>query len=73
MGGHCLIVWGVKLSNKKEKIKIHHGLKWPPVDDFNATTNQKLAAATMGSMDGRYNKREARGKRNSIVLGGVGH
>ena len=40
---------------------------------LNATTNQKLAAATIGSMDGRYNKREARGKRNSIVLGGVGH
>jgi hypothetical protein len=36
---------------------------------LNATTNQKLAAATEGSMEGRFNKQEAQGKRNSIVLG----
>ncbi len=36
---------------------------------LNATTNQKLAATTEGSMEGRCNKREVRGKRNSIVLG----
>ncbi len=37
---------------------------------LNASTNQKLAAAMEGSMEGRFNKREAQGKRNSIVLGG---
>jgi hypothetical protein len=36
---------------------------------LNATTNQKLAAASEGSMEGRFDKQEARGKRNSIVLG----
>jgi len=36
---------------------------------LNATTNQKLAAATEDSMQGRCDEREARGKRNSIVLG----
>ena len=36
---------------------------------LNATTNQKLAAATEGCMEGRCDEREAQGKRNSIVLG----
>jgi hypothetical protein len=39
---------------------------------INATTNQKLAAATEGSMEGRCAEREARGKRDSIVLGVLG-
>jgi hypothetical protein len=38
---------------------------------INATTNQKLAAMTEGSMEGRCAKREAQGKRNSIVLGAL--
>jgi hypothetical protein len=38
---------------------------------FNATTNQKLAAATKGSMEGRFNEREAQGKCDSIVLGAL--
>jgi hypothetical protein len=37
----------------------------------NTTTNQKLAAATKGSMEGSYDEREAQGKRNSIVLGAL--
>ena len=38
---------------------------------LNATANQKLAAVTEGSMEGRCDEREARGKRNSIVLGAL--
>jgi len=38
---------------------------------INATTNQKLAAATKGSMEGSCDKREAQWKRNSIVLGAL--
>jgi hypothetical protein len=38
---------------------------------LNATTNQKLVAMTKGSMEGRCDKREAGGKRNSIVLGAL--
>jgi hypothetical protein len=38
---------------------------------LNATTNQKLAVATEGSMEGRIDEWEARGKRNSIVLGAL--
>ncbi len=36
---------------------------------INATTNQKLATATVVSMEGRCDKWEAQGKCNSIVLG----
>jgi hypothetical protein len=38
---------------------------------INTTTNQKLAAETEGSMEGRCDKREAQGNRNSIVLGAL--
>jgi hypothetical protein len=38
---------------------------------LNATTNQKLAAMTEGSMEGKCDKREARGKHSSIVLGAL--
>jgi hypothetical protein len=38
---------------------------------LNATTRQKLAAATKGSMEGRWDKQEAWGKRNLIVLGAL--
>jgi hypothetical protein len=38
---------------------------------INATTNQKLVAATGGSMEGRWDEQEAQGKRNSIVLGAL--
>ena len=37
---------------------------------INATTNQKQVTATEETKDGRRDEREARGKRNTIVLGG---
>ena len=54
------------LSTKINDIKYTAGLII-----LNATTSQKLAAATKGSMEGRCDKREVRGKRNSIVLGAL--
>ena len=38
---------------------------------IDTTTNQKLAASTEGSMEGRYDEREAQGKHNSVVLGAL--
>ena len=35
---------------------------------FNTTTNQKRAAAMEGTMEGRRDEREARGKQGTIVL-----
>ncbi len=37
---------------------------------FNATTNQKQAVAADGTTEGLCNKREARGKCDTIVFGG---
>ena len=72
MGGHPPIVWGGKSSNEKIYIiKYTAALNGCRSMILNATTNQKLAAATEGSMEGRCDEREARGKRNSIVLGAL--
>ncbi len=38
---------------------------------LNATTNQKQAAATERSIEGRCNEWEVQGKCNSIVLGAL--
>ena len=63
MGGHRPIVWGGKLSNA--------ALNGRRSMILNAMTNQKLAAATKGSMEGRRDEQEAWGKRNFIVLGAL--
>ncbi len=68
--GHRPIVWDAELSNEKEKnIKYITALNGHRSMILNATTKQKLAAVTEGSMEGRCNEWEARGKHNSIVLG----
>ena len=60
------------MSNKKERnIKYTMALNGRRSMIINATTNQKLAAATEGSMEGRCDEREVRGRRNSIVLGAL--
>jgi hypothetical protein len=60
------------LSNEKEKyIKYTTALNGRRSMIINATTNQKLVVATEGSMEGRCDEREARRKRNSIVLGAL--
>ena len=72
MGGHRPIVWGGELIDEKiYNIKYTAALNGRRSMILNATTNQKLAATTEGSMEGRCNEREARGKRNSIVLGAL--
>ncbi len=39
--------------------------------NLHTTTNQKQSAVMEGTKDGRRDEREARGKRNTIVLGGL--
>jgi hypothetical protein len=68
--------WGVRsearwASTKIFNIKYTMALNGHRSTILNATTNQKLAAATEGCMEGRFDKREAQGKRNSIVLGAL--
>ena len=38
---------------------------------LNATTDQKMVAATEDSMEGRCDEQEAQGNHNSIVLGAL--
>ena len=60
MGGHRPIVWGVELSNEKENnIRYTTALNDRRLMIFDTTTNQKLVAAMEGSMEGRFDKREA--------------
>ncbi len=69
VGGHRPIVWGGKLSDKKiYNLKYTAALNGCRSMILHATTNQKLAAATKGSMEGRWDKQEVRGKHISIVL-----
>ena len=67
VGGHCPIVWDGELSDKNIK-KNTVALNGRRSMILHATTNQKLAAATKGSMEGRWDKQEVRGKHISIVL-----
>ncbi len=70
MGGHRPLVWDVELNDKKEtNIKYTAALHGCRSMILNATTNQKQAAATERSMEGRCDEREVRGKCNPIVLG----
>ena len=55
---------------KGKKQKNRRGLKWPPISKKSHNNQPKTAAATEGTMEGRRDEREARGKRNTIVLGG---
>ncbi len=60
MGGHRPIVWGVELSNEKENnIRYTTALNDRRLMIFDTTTNQKLVAAMEGSMEGRFDEREA--------------
>jgi len=74
MGGHRPIVWvwgGELIDENIYNIKYTAALNGRRSMIINATTNQKLAAATKGSMEGSCDEREAQGKRNSIVLGAL--
>ena len=46
------------------------GLRWPPIIKKTHNNQQKTVAAMEGTMEGRRDEREARGKCNTIVLGG---
>ena len=66
---HCL---GHQMEASDKK---HREMGWALAIDgrrlniLHTTTNQKQAATTEGTMKGRRNEREARGKHDTIVLG----
>ncbi len=72
MWGHRPIVWGGELiDNKTYNIKYTAALNGRQLMIINATTNQKVATVTKGSMEGSCDEREAQGKCNFIVLGAL--
>ena len=65
---HCM--GAAKKVTKNKIVKIRRGLKCPPNNILYTTTNQKQAAATEGSMEGRCNEWDAWGKCDTIVFWG---
>ena len=72
MGKHCPIIWDVEWSNAKI-IKIQYMVAFigRQLANQNTTTNQKQAAAAERRMEGIFNKRDAWGKRDAIILGAL--
>jgi hypothetical protein len=60
----------MEASNKKNReMGWALGVDGRRLKNLHTTTNQKPAAATVGTMKGRRDKREARGKHDTIVFG----
>jgi hypothetical protein len=55
--GHSAIVFVVRLINNNIIKKIHHGLRWPPINVFDSSTNQKWT----GMEEKRVEKKDKRG------------
>ncbi len=71
-GGHHPIIWSGKWNAEKEKnIKYIVALDGHQSTATHTTTNQKQVAVLEGSMEGRCNEREVRGKCDTIVLGAL--
>ena len=72
MGRHCPAVWDVEWSNAKI-IKIQYMVAFIGCQSANqnTTTNQKQAAATEGSMEGIFDKRDTWEKHDVIILGAL--
>jgi hypothetical protein len=70
-GGHSAIVLAVQLVVENIIKKIHRGLRWPPIDVFDSTTNQKHAGVTEEVHGKRFDGGGARGNGNAIVLGAI--
>ena len=68
-GGHSAIVLAVQLIDKNIIKKIHRGLRWPPINVFNSTTNQKHTGVMDEVQGKRFDGGGVRGNGNAIVLG----
>jgi len=71
LGRVFAVVWGRRIRRqKKQKNKIRRGLDGRRLAKKHTTTNQKQAAATEGTMEGRRDEREAWGSAISLFFGG---
>ncbi len=69
VGGRCLFVPGSELNEIKKIKKKPLCLIWPPTGNSNTTTNQKHTHVTQAVNVRRFDRRGARGERDSIVGG----
>ena len=69
-GGRCPIVWGVKWrrATKNREMGWALAINGHRLNILHTTTNQKQAAVTEGTMKGRGDEREARGKHHTIFV-----
>jgi hypothetical protein len=65
---HC---FAIQLINKKKIKKTHHSLRWPRINVFDATTNQKHAGVTAEVQGKRFDGGGAQGNGNAIILGAI--
>ncbi len=70
-GGHSAIVLAIQLIDKNIIKPIHCGLRWPPINVFDSTTNQKHAGVMEEVQGKRFDGGGAQGNGNSIVLGAI--
>jgi hypothetical protein len=66
---HCLGHQMEASNNKNREMGWALAVDGRRLNILHTTTNQKQAATTEGTMKGRRNEREARGKHDTIVLG----
>jgi hypothetical protein len=65
---HCLGCQMEESNNKNREMGWALAVDGRRLKILHTTTNQKQAATTEGTMKGRRNEREARGKHNTIVF-----
>ncbi len=70
-GGCCPIALGVEWSDKKRDMGGALAIDGHQSNILHTTTNQKQVATMEGSMEGRCDKWEVRGKHDTIVSGGA--
>ena len=56
---------------KNKKIKIHRGLRWPPIDDLLCNNQPKTGFHDRGGYEGRCDERDAQRKHYAPVLGAL--
>jgi hypothetical protein len=70
-GGHSAIVLAVQLIGKNIIKKIYCGLRWPPINVFDSTTNQKHTGVMEEVQGKRFGGGVAWGNGNAIILGAI--
>ena len=66
--GNVILLFGQKMSNKEKKTYTM-ALNGHRPNNFHTTPNQKYVSATVGSMEGWWDRQEVRGNCDTIIWG----